>query len=485
VRRTWWMPVLLATAMAVPLASPATAEETAPEDPALAAPPVDDPVVQGAALVPVTASLIIETQAHPGPNDPNRCIVTRYIQFTEVAGATRYVARYRVVSNGTIGTLGAPPYDDVLDYGPFHSVAPPGTHRLAFHSFYSTGRGCEAARAVASGVFELVDVTATVPDPVPPRAVATVPPPNPGDAYNCTGTWTAANNWFWTYAGYYGDVGGLDSDGDNIPCETLTGAPSTATLPTPSVGSGYWMLEQDAQVYGFGDAWTIPARPAGTAVAIVGGPGGGYWVLTADGVVHGRNVPTFGNVDLGSLSAGEVPTTIAGKQDGTGYWVFTNRGRALPFGSAGFFQDMRATPLNGPIVGSAVTPSGNGYWMVGSDGGIFSFGDAAFSGSTGNLTLNRPVVGIAPDPDGAGYWLVASDGGIFAFDAAFRGSVPQALAPGAVLNQPVIGALAYGNGYLMVARDGGIFSFSDLPFLGSLGGTPLDTPVVGVAVVDR
>ena len=118
--------------------------------------------------------------------------------------------------------------------------------------------------------------------------------------------------------------------------------------------------------------------------------------------------------------------------------------------------------------------------MVGSDGGIFSFGDASFAGSTGSLALNEPVVGIAPDPDGRGYWLVAADGGIFAFEADFRGSVPGALPPGAAINAPVIGALAFGDGYLMVAADGGIFNFSDQGFLGSLGGRRLASPVVGV-----
>ena len=76
-----------------------------------------------------------------------------------------------------------------------------------------------------------------------------------------------------------------------------------------------------------------------------------------------------------------------------------------------------------------------------------------------------------PDPDGAGYWLVASDGGIFAFDAGFRGSMG-----GTPLNKPVVGMVAFGDGYLMVANDGGIFNFSDQPFLGSLGANPPASP---------
>jgi hypothetical protein len=112
---------------------------------------------------------------------------------------------------------------------------------------------------------------------------------------------------------------------------------------------------------------------------------------------------------------------------------------------------------------------------------VFAFGDAAFHGSMGAVTLNEPVVGIVPSP-GGGYWLIAADGGIFAFDAPFRGSVPTALGPGTRLNRPGIGALPYGNGYVMVASDGGAFVFSDAPFLGSLGGSPPSSPVVGLAV---
>jgi hypothetical protein len=45
------------------------------------------------------------------------------------------------------------------------------------------------------------------------------------------------------------------------------------------------------------------------------------------------------------------------------------------------------------------------------------------------------VVGIAATPDGKGYWEVASDGGIFAFgDAGFFGSMG-----GKPLNAPVVG----------------------------------------------
>ena len=273
-----------------------------------------------------------------------------------------------------------------------------------------------------------------------------------------------------------GDARRLDPDGDGVPCGGLDGAP--ANVQRPAGGGGYLMVESNGSVFGFGDLRPLRQVVTEPTVGLARGPEGGYWLLSASGAVHNRGVPYHGRANI---PAGDRATSIAGRPDGSGYWIFTARGRALPFGTASHLGDMRGTRLNGEIIAAVATPSGNGYWMVGSDGGIFSFGDAAFAGSTGDKRLNEAVVGMAADPDGDGYWLVAADGGIFAFDADFRGSVPGVLQPGQKLNRPVIGAIAYGEGYLMVAADGGIFSFSDKPFHGSLGGTPPPNPIVGVA----
>jgi hypothetical protein len=65
-----------------------------------------------------------------------------------------------------------------------------------------------------------------------------------------------------------------------------------------------------------------------------------------------------------------------------------------------------------------------------------------------------------------------------ASDARFLGSVG-----GTPLRAPVVGmaATSSGNGYWMVASDGGIFTFGDAPFLGSLGALHLNAPIVGIA----
>ena len=161
------------------------------------------------------------------------------------------------------------------------------------------------------------------------------------------------------------------------------------------------------------------------------------------------------------------------------YWLFTDRGRAIPCGDPGFYGGLPELGIvpNGPVLDAIPTATGGGYYMVGSDGGIFSFGDAEFFGSMGDQRLNAPVQSLVPDPDGEGYWLVASDGGIFAFGAEFHGSMGDR-----VLNKPVTGMVPFGDGYLMVAEDGGIFDFSSFPFFGSLGDRTIPYPIVSVAV---
>jgi hypothetical protein len=85
---------------------------------------------------------------------------------------------------------------------------------------------------------------------------------------------------------------------------------------------------------------------------------------------------------------------------------------------------------------------------------------------------------MAATPDGNGYWMVASDGGIFSFgDAHFYGSMG-----GRPLNQPIVGMAADSQtgGYWFVAADGGAFNFN-ANFYGSQGGTPPNARVVGIA----
>ncbi len=259
----------------------------------------------------------------------------------------------------------------------------------------------------------------------------------------------------------------------NVPQDS---APALATWTYRPPPHGYWMVGAHGSVYAFGSVPGLGSAATSNAVDMDASPTGfGYWVADASGHVFSfGDAKWHGNAT--GLQSGESVTSISRTKSGNGYWLFTNKGRVFPFGDAHFFGDMSGKVLNAPVLDSVTTASGNGYYMVAADGGVFTFGDAKFYGSTGSLRLNAPVRTMVVNPSGVGYWLIANDGGVFAFKAPFRGSMG-----GKPLNRPVVGGVAFGNGYLMVGSDGGIFDFSNKPFFGSLGGNPPAIPIVSVA----
>ena len=103
---------------------------------------------------------------------------------------------------------------------------------------------------------------------------------------------------------------------------------------------------------------------------------------------------------------------------------------------------------------------------------------AAAATTTSTTTTTTPGGGSSgPVP---AYWLVASDGGIFSFGGlGFYGSMG-----GTKLNKPMVGIAGTkdAKGYWTVASDGGVFSFGDASFQGSMGGVTLVKPVVGMAL---
>jgi hypothetical protein len=151
-----------------------------------------------------------------------------------------------------------------------------------------------------------------------------------------------------------------------------------------------------------------------------------------------------------------------------------------------------AGALDAPVSlgGFASGPSAQLYTYDGSNlSAIVRQPDQAIT--AGSLTTSFPANSISllvippagthpvPAPGAQGYWEVAADGGVFTFgDAAFYGSMG-----GRPLDAPIVGLVATpdGKGYWEVASDGGIFSFGDAAFYGSMGGRHLDAPIVGMA----
>jgi hypothetical protein len=268
---------------------------------------------------------------------------------------------------------------------------------------------------------------------------------------------------------------------------TTSGLPAPGSIPLCDVPSaanvGYDIASADGIVYNFGQP---PCGPAGAATVTVTSPivgiamapdVGGYWLASASGAVTALGAAQY----YGSMSGQTLRSPVVGiaaTPDGQGYWLVAADGGVFGFGDARYMGSMGGRRLNAPIVGIAASPDGRGYWLVAQDGGVFGFGDPRFLGNEVGQHLNAPVVGIAADLATGGYRVVAADGGIFTFHASFKGSaVSDRLA------QPIVGmvATADGGGYWLVARDGGVFAYGDAPFVGSLGGQRLPSPVAGVA----
>jgi hypothetical protein len=106
-------------------------------------------------------------------------------------------------------------------------------------------------------------------------------------------------------------------------------------------------------------------------------------------------------------------------------------------------------------------------------------GTSEFAGSPDTF---QPLLSSAPIAR-SGYYFVGSDGGVYNYgtggSAPFLGSMG-----GTKLNWPIVGmaTMPGGDGYYLVAADGGVFNFGSAQFDGSMGGRPLNKPIVGIAV---
>jgi hypothetical protein len=160
---------------------------------------------------------------------------------------------------------------------------------------------------------------------------------------------------------------------------------------------------------------------------------------------------------------------------------------AVPLpGPGGYTGDSYCTPsqLAGGAGPTGADPNGSDYEgpnntfsniSADTDSGDVNFTNGVNPGQSTYFSLEES---LAPNQVSVefGYWMAASDGGIFAYDAPFFGSMG-----GKPLNQPIVGIAAdpKTGGYWEVASDGGLFAFN-APFFGSMGGKPLNSPVVGM-----
>jgi Pro-kumamolisin, activation domain/IPT/TIG domain len=215
---------------------------------------------------------------------------------------------------------------------------------------------------------------------------------------------------------------------------------------------------------------------------------------------------TSGNNDFTNSNGGQFAAASGyDAASGLGSPVYENLVTALQ-GGGGCPSVASVSPSTGPVSGAgAITITGGGLQSATSvnfgaagAGRIVSQTATTMSVVPPNaafpvcvdVTVTNPQGVSATSPAdhygfggstncGQGYRFVASDGGVFDYgDATFWGSMG-----GTPLAKPVVGLAATptSNGYWLVASDGGIFSFGDATFYGSMGGRPLNKPIVGMA----
>jgi hypothetical protein len=182
---------------------------------------------------------------------------------------------------------------------------------------------------------------------------------------------------------------------------------------------------------------------------------------------------------LPAATVGQPYSATLQSLGGSSPYVWAVTSGALPAG-------LTLDPTTGTVTGTPAAVGTSAFAVRVTAGGTptMTNGPTTPTGPTTTATtaLSITVAGPPVPPpavSGSGYWLGASDGGIFAFgDAAFYGSMG-----GQPLNAPIVGLAATpdAKGYWEVASDGGIFAFGDATFDGSMGGQHLNAPIVGIA----
>ncbi len=234
--------------------------------------------------------------------------------------------------------------------------------------------------------------------------------------------------------------------------------------------------------------WTLPDQalnPCTGSPTTFAGPDTNSTALAVQGLVaEGGLTATASARALGFLSAG---------QDADAGWSYfpstaTASQATQPTSTALVVEALLAmgvAPTSAALTKGTATPVSTLLsFQVASGADAGSFFEPP-SSTAGNLFATYeaiPALAALPLPFGppaGGYFEVASDGGIFAFgNAQYFGSMG-----GKPLNQPIVGMAATptGGGYWEVASDGGIFAFGNAQFFGSMGGKPLNQPIVGMA----
>ncbi|HEY1650467.1 MAG TPA: family 43 glycosylhydrolase [Acidimicrobiales bacterium] len=276
------------------------------------------------------------------------------------------------------------------------------------------------------------------------------------------------------------------SDTSNAPllCQG-SGSIDPEPLVDPSTGLAYLVWKQnDGGSAAPASIWSQQLNASGTGFA----PGTSPSLLLYNDTVAYPWETTVEDPSMQAAGGGFYLLFSAGDYQSSSYseGITSCRGPLGPCGAQSQILTSYGTAL-GPGGGALFSDAGGSWWIdyaawQGGTAGCTNYSCGAarrlFAAPITLPSVNGQVPCTAP-ADPYGYFMVASDGGVFDYgNLPFCGSMG-----GLPLNKPVVGMAATpdGGGYWLVASDGGIFTYGDANFFGSAGGGALNKPIVGMA----
>lgn len=200
--------------------------------------------------------------------------------------------------------------------------------------------------------------------------------------------------------------------------------------------SGYWMLRNNGQVDGFGQArqYDVNASSPGQS----------------------------GTTNYGGASSSVNYIAIRGTKTGRGYWTLNTKGHVVAWGDAEHYGDLKTTEVDrNDVMDFAITPSGLGYWFVCKNGRVYAFGDAAHYGNVTVSSVTDWCHGIESHPtDAGGYWVLQSRSGtVTAVGSLSHYGQPSASDLEGEERFTAIKRNSAGDGYWVVSGSGKVHAF--------------------------
>lgn len=253
-------------------------------------------------------------------------------------------------------------------------------------------------------------------------------------------------------------------------------------------------------------------------------PTRGYWVIDTDGNVYGfgdaadYDSTAFGPVPLVARSGHSDNQAIAmcSHPDGKGYWVLDRMGHVFHYGSADFFGEYEVAWPGSDVWGEdglaawdiAPTYTGNGYWVCYGDGSVRGFGDATPDYFTVPVTdvatfmntfvddkwlIQHQLNGICGHPTKMGGWVTSGSGEVWAFGEGIPqyGQLDQRVYNRGMADEfrlakteytRSIESTASGNGYWIAFGSGHIAAFGDAVGQGPTFVYPDNNPDINIPI---